>query len=87
MTTTDLWRGGTVLKALATLGTLRAPTSAGLPQVTLCGRCEQTVFTTLGALFRHRGQPPTLEGSRVMGLTFSAGPVATCALHPFLDRE
>jgi len=59
------------------------------PHLTLCATCREALLADLERLFPPSPAPTakTLDGSLVMGFTFSDGPRETCALHPWLHQD
>jgi hypothetical protein len=62
---------------------LRPDTVDGPVHLLVCEACGQALLAELDSAFAPLVEPHMrrLEGSHVMGCTFSAGPVETCALH------
>jgi hypothetical protein len=59
------------------------------PHLQVCATCREALLTDLDSHFTPIPGPHrmTLDNAQVLGFTFSDGPVATCALHPFLHTE
>jgi hypothetical protein len=57
--------------------------------LTVCPACRDALLADLDRRFVPLIDQPArgLEGSHVMGVTFSEGPLATCALHALLHAE